>query len=190
MKYGTPKQSADGRYYLKVSTDSPDDDRVLVQLDGVTLDSVDSSQYTVTLSSKAQEKVCHIDSQNLVSAKENCVSWFGKDLTEKTLNAAYTTTTDTDTMNVSKATVKGQVITKIFDSKNRPVDESDTPQEGRCDMILEFSGICFSKKTFSPIWKAVQIRLKSEPPKKYTDECLFVDDDPIDSGSGSDTDFF
>lgn len=187
MKYGIPKQSTDGRYYLKTSTD--EGKKVFVQLDNVSLENVDQTQYTVSLTAKAQEKVHHIESQNIIAAKENCLSWFGKDLTEKTLNAAYTGSSTEKMMNVSKATERGQAVTRVFDSTKQLVTEWNCQEQVKCDMILEFSGICFSKKTFSPIWKAVQIRLKPEPVKKYTDECLFEDGQEDDDES-SDTDFF
>lgn len=187
MKYGTPKQSTDGRYYLKTTTD--EGRKVFVQLDNVSID----NEYVITMTDKAQEKVNHIDSQNIVAAKENCSSWFGKDLTEKTLNTAYTGGS-TEKMNVPKATEKGQVVTRVFDSLKQIVTDWNPPQQDedgiKCDVILEFSGICFSKKTFSPIWKIVQVRLKPEPVKKYTDECLFEDGPGEGGDSDSDTDFF
>jgi hypothetical protein len=185
MNYGQPKQATDGRYFIKVNK--------LIQLDNVILDTLFSSSndLTFTLPTKAQEQIKHVDSQNLVAAKENCSAWFKKELSDKTLNAAYTDSLKDgkDTMNITKATVKSQVVTKVFDFDKSLMSNDSEIQEGtKCDVIFEFSGLWFSKKTFGPMWKVVQLRLKSPPLKKYPDEYLFQED--ASSSDGSESDFF
>ena len=184
MNYGQPRQANDGRYFLKVNK--------TIQLDNVTLDTSfsESNDLTFTLPPKAQEQIKHVDSQNLVAAKENCSVWFKKELSDKTLNAAYTDSLKDDgTMNVTKASVKSQIVTKVFnfDKSLMGGGDSDVQEGTKCDVIFEFSGIWFSKKTFGPMWKIVQLRLKSPPSKKYSDEYLFQEGE---SSDGSDSDFF
>ena len=55
-----------------------------------------------------------------------------------------------------------------------------------CDVMLEFTGISFTKKTFSPVWRIIQSRLKVAPKKKYHEEYLFQDE-PVEL---SDEDLF
>jgi hypothetical protein len=52
--------------------------------------------------------------------------------------------------------------------------------------MLEFTGISFTKKTFSPVWRIIQSRLKAVPKKKYHEEYLFQDE-PVEL---SDEDLF
>jgi hypothetical protein len=89
-------------------------------------------------------------------------------------------------MNVSKATVKGSVVTKIY-SHDRTVAESSVLEaNAMCDVMLEFSGIWFMKKTFGAIWRVAQVRMRSPPKKVYPDEYLFQDTDEVDAEENDD----
>ena len=175
MIYDTPKKLPDGRYYLKVQTD--EGNRCMVQLNNSTLVTKfsEGDDVTISLSSKGIDKIQTINEHNLEAAKERSKDWFGKELQEKTLLTAYTPNVNGDTMNASKATVKKQVVTRCFDHEKNSVD-LDTLEEGvACDVMVEFSGLWFMKKTFGPIWRIAQIRLKAPPKKYYPDEYLFAD---------------
>jgi hypothetical protein len=65
------------------------------------------------------------------------------------------------------------------------VSEDELVEGADCDAVLELSGISFTKKTYSPVWKIVQTRLKEPPKKKYHEEYLFQDDEHV-----SDDDLF
>lgn len=179
MDYGTPKKLPDGRYYLKVANSNGS--RVMIQLNKVKLLTKfdESDEVTLELSSAGVDKITTIDSDNLESAKLNCVSWFGKQMADETLNAAYSKSIQDTRMNVSKASVKGQVVTKIYSHDKNMIESNllDVGQE--CDIMLEFSGIWFMKKTFGSIWRIAQVRLTAPPKKVYPDEYLFQDDEAV-----------
>src|SRR6056300_1007783 len=105
MIYGSPKKLPDGRYYLKVQTD--EGNRCMVQLNNTTLLTKFSDEENVThsLTEKSPDKINTINNHNLGAAKENSKEWFGKDVSEKTLETAYTPSLSDGTMIVGKATV-------------------------------------------------------------------------------------
>lgn len=188
MFYDTPKKLPDGRYYLKVQTD--EGNRCMIQLNNSTLLTKfsESDEVTISLSSKGIDKLQDMNDHNLQAAKENSKEWFGKELQEKTLSSAYTPNVKGDSMNTGKATVKKQIVTKCFDHDKNPID-LDTLDEGvMCDVMVEFSGLWFMKKTFGPIWRIAQIRLKAPPKKNYPDEYLF-DDSEDDTPEENDEDY-
>lgn len=171
--YQEPKKTSDGRYYVKASRD--DSTRIMVQLNNCVL----SEGGTLQVSEGQWSKIGDIDSQNLQAANEHSETWFGKKVQEKTLEAAYVKSLVEGNMNTSKATVGGKVMTKYFDHTKTLITEEDVVDKP-CDVILEFSGLWFMKKTFGPIWRLAQVRLKAPPKKLYPDEYLF--DDQADEG--------
>ncbi len=177
MKYGAPKKLPDGRYFLKVTSDAGD--RVMVQLNRVHLLTTftESDDVTMKLSQSAVDKVAAIDAENIAAAKANCVEWFGKTLADQTLEAAYAKSSQDLTMNTSKARVGSQVVTKVFSHDKNILDTDSLVIDTECDVVLEFSGIWFMKKTFGPIWRIAQVRLLAPPKKLYPDEYLFQDED-------------
>ncbi len=185
MLYTTPKKIPDGRYYLKVSTD--EGNRVMLQLNNTTLDTKFSSEENVTLSlsEDGQRRIEAVNEANLEQAGKNSQEWFGKSVTEKTLQAAYTTNLTGNVMNVGKATVNKTVVTKCYNHKKETVDLDELDENVLCDVMVELSGLWFAKKTFGPIWRIAQIRLKAPPKKKYPDEYLFADEDHENSEESS-----
>jgi hypothetical protein len=176
ISYGTPKKIPDGRYYLKVDQGTGGS-RVMVQLNKVRLLTTftESDDVTIELNPAALEKIAEVDAQNIAAAKANCQEWFGKVLADQTLEAAYTKSTKELTMNTSKAKVGSQVVTKTFSHDKNIIDTNQLVIGTECDVILEFSGIWFMKKTFGPIWRIAQVRLLAPPKKVYPDEYLFQD---------------
>lgn len=173
--FSEPIKTTDGRRYMKMTEPR------LIQLNKVSLLSpyVDSP-ITLGLSSVHQEKLLMIDEANIEAAKQNSESWFGRsNISDKTLEAAYTKSFSDGTMNVSKTKQS-----KVYLDKNI-VDGSDLKEDSVADVILEMSGLVFNKTKFSPIWKLVQTRTLTPVVKKY-DNYLFQDDDPVES---SDEDF-
>lgn len=185
MQYSTPTQLPDGRYYSKV-LDS-DGNRVLVQLNNVKLlTKFDDDDLTLSLSDQSCDKIQTVDTQNLEAAKENSNVWFGKVLTDKTLEAAYTPSISSGCMNVSKLKTKTKTLTRVY-SHTKELVNSDVLEENTvCDVVLEFSGIWFMKKTFGSVWRIVQVRMKPPPKKSKEPEYLFQDADE----SSSDDDLF
>ena len=183
MIYGSPKKLPDGRYYLKVQTD--EGNRCMIQLNNTTLLTKfsEGDEVTLSLTEKSVEKIITINRHNLESAKEHSQEWFGKEVSEKTLETAYTPSLSDDTMIVGKATVHKNIVTKCYDHEKNSVD-LDTVEEGvKSDVMVEFSGLWFMKKTYGPIWRIAQMRLKAPPKKIYPDEYLFNDSDGDDNSN-------
>jgi hypothetical protein len=189
LTYGTPKKLPDGRYYLKVSSGS--ENRVMVQLNKVKILTKfdESDDVTLELNQAAIEKISGIDAQNLSAAKTHCVEWFGKAMAEQTIDAAYSKSTQELTMNTTKARVGSQVVTKVFTHDRKALDVSEVAAGTECDVILEFSGIWFMRKTFGPIWRIAQVRLLAPPKKLYPDEYLFQDEDTPQEPEEADEDY-
>ena len=177
MKYGQPKKLPDGRYYLKTTTD--EDKPYTIQLNNSTLVTKfsDSDEVTISLSEKGIEKINEINTKNLAAAKEHSVEWFVKSVSEKTLEAAHTTNVNGSTMNAGKVTVNKNVVTRCYNHTKDQIDPETVQEDVQCDIILELSGLWFMKKTFGPIWRIAQLRLKAPKKKLYTEEFMFVDSD-------------
>lgn len=170
-----PKKTQDGRYYVKPV------DVTLLQLNGVKLFSKYPDSPTLTIDVGDCQKIHEIDAQVLEQAKLNSVAWFQREVPEKTLEAAYSKSTTDGYLNVSK--VKQA---RVFRDKDE-TDGSELVEGTVCDVVLEFSGVSFTKTKFSPVWKLVQVRTKSPPKKKYA-EYLFADADPEPEPELSDDD--
>jgi hypothetical protein len=90
-------------------------------------------------------KIGAIDALNLEAAQENCETWFGKQLSEKVIEGAYTPS-------VADGQITGECIeaTKVFNTQQEQVD-LETVQPGKtCDVILEFAGLWFAKNLLAP----------------------------------------
>jgi hypothetical protein len=126
-----------------------------------------------------------IDTQLLAQAKESRVEWFGKELSDETITNAFQESVTDGILGTSLATVKGQVVTAAYDTKKNPVELGDVPVGSTCDVVLELSGLWFLKKSFGPIWRVLQVRVRGTSSKPVTSEYLFTDepeeeDDPAD----------
>ena len=172
--FSQPKKTQDGRYYVK-----PVEPK-LVQLNGVKIVSISQDNVTLSLNQGAQDIISAIDASNIEAAKVNCESWFLRTIQEKTIEAAYVKSFTDSVMNISKP-----ALHRVYRGKELVEDQ---PVDGDvCDVVIDFSGISFSKKTFTPVWKIIQTRLKVPPKKKYHEEYLFQDEELAE---GSDEDLF
>jgi hypothetical protein len=170
--YGTPKQLPDGRYFARASHD--EGARVMIQLNKVKLLTKfdESDDVTIELNEGALAKIGGVDENNIAASKVNSQAWFGKVLADQTLEAAYSKSVSGTTMNLGKAKV-----TKVFDHTKTAVESSVIEAGTVGDVILEFCGIWFMKKTFGSVWRIAQVRLLAPPKKSYPDEYLFQDDE-------------
>ena len=172
--FSQPKKTPDGRYYVKAT------EQKLVQLNNIKLVSVSQDSVTLALTEDAQVIISAIDTGNLEAAKVNQESWFNRQVADKTLEAAYMKSFSDGVMNVTKP-----VYHKVYRGKGLT---DDVLSDGDvCDVVLDFTGISFTKKTFGPVWRIIQTRLKVAPKKKYHEEYLFQDDEPVEL---SDEDLF
>jgi len=168
MEYGTPQKLPDGRYFLKISG-------ARHQVNGLVLQ---DSFATKSVNFKTDSDIfAKIDEQVLTQAKQSKQEWFGKELSDETIQSAYQESVTDGVLGASLVTVKGQVGTMAFDTRKNPVELKDIQAETTCDCVIELSGLWFLKKSFGPIWRVVQVRVRAAPkapeiPKEY----LFSDE--------------
>ena len=171
MLYNAPAKGDDGLYFVKALNDSKR--KCLVQLNKVKIADV-SGDIVMDLGSEANiSKIQDIDAQNLSAAVENAETWFGKKLSDKVVEGAYTSS-------VADNQITGERIevTKVFNSDQEMVDFDVVQPEKTCDVILEFAGLWFAKKAFGSTWNVVQVRIHDDPIiETYPDQYAFVDED-------------
>lgn len=178
MEYGKPQKLPDGRYFLKISG-------LRHQVNGMTVQD-DLSNKSVNFALENSKDFEGFDSEILQRAKESKVEWFGKELSDETIAGAFQESVTDGILSASLASVKGQVVTTVFDGQKNPVELQDVKAGTKCDAVFELSGLWFLKKSFGPIWRVIQVRVRGEPkastvPKEYlfTDE-VEEEDDPAD----------
>jgi len=169
MLYSAPTKGDDGFYFVRVTTD--DKKKSFMQLNKVKIEEVTSGgEVTFDLCSAAnKKKVTALDKANLHAAKDNCVAWFGKEMTTDALKAAY-----------SHGELNAERIppTKVFSSDQEIVDFDALTVGRECSVILEFAGMWFAKKVFAPQFNIVQVKLHPEPVKsEYPEEYAFVEEE-------------
>ena len=171
MLYNAPAKGDDGLYFVKALNDTKR--KCLVQLNGVKVVDV-SGDVILDLNSESNaKKIEDIDALNLDSANENCEAWFGKKLSENVIKGAYTPSSAD-----GQLTGERIEVTRVFNAQQEQI-EFDGVQAGKtCDVILEFAGLWFAKKSFGPSWNVVQVRVHPDPVlDTYPEEYAFVDEE-------------
>jgi hypothetical protein len=170
--YGELKQLPNGYYAARVTNE--DGSRVLKQLNNVTLMSDFSHSDVAVFNTSTQVgSIQEVDSVIVRASKVNSTTWFGKELSPKTLETAYG----------KSISAEGEIILykmkgfKVYDHNRDVVDADSVALHARCDVIAELSNLTFSKKSFKSVWKLVQVKLRPPRKSKYTDEYLFEDED-------------
>jgi hypothetical protein len=178
MEYGKPQKLPDGRYFLKINGSRH-------QVNGVTLqDSLTAK--SVNFKVENSNLFTTIDNDLLTQAKASRVEWFGKELSDETIAKAFPESVTDDVISATLATVKGEVVTTAFDIQKNLIELQEVASGSKCDVLLELSGLWFLKKSFGPIWRVVQVRVRSGSQKaSFPKEYLFTDDpeeddDPAD----------
>ena len=180
MEYGKPQKLPDGRYFLKINGSRH-------QVNGVTLqDSLTAK--SVNFKVDNSNLFTTIDNDLLTQAKASRVEWFGKELSDETIANAFQESVTDDVISATLATVKGEVVTTAFDIQKNLIELQEVAPGSKCDVLLELSGLWFLKKSFGPIWRILQVRVRAAPktpelPKEYlfSDEPADeVEEDPAD----------
>jgi hypothetical protein len=171
MLYNAPAKGEDGLYFVKALNDSKR--KCLVQLNGVKIADV-SGDIVMDLESEVNiTKIQAIDTENLGAAVENAETWFGKKLSEKVVDGAYTSS-------IADGQITGERIEvmKVFNAEQEEMDFENVQSGKSCDVILEFAGLWFAKKSFGSSWNVVQVRVHPDPIlDTYPDGFAFVDDE-------------
>ena len=183
MIYETPVKDEDGCYIVKVKSD--EGKKCLIQLKNVSVRDVGSE---VEIKTKNFESVKAVDDETLSIASERSVEWFKKELGEDKLKAFYTPSFTKNTMTAEKINA-----TRVFNPERESIPFDIIKEFKTCDVLMEFAGVWFAKKTFGPIWNIVQVKLvkpKPEPvpepepeaapepeaEEEYPEECIIGDD--------------
>ena len=182
MEYASPQKLPDGRYFLKMSTGGS---AVRHQVNGLVLqDSLDGRHPNFKVEDENIFQT--IDQEILTRAKDSKQEWFGKELSDETITNAFQESVTDGVLGASLASVKGQVTTTAFDTQKTAIELQDVKSESKCDVMLELAGLWFLKKSFGPIWRVLQVRVRGGavplPPKGYmfTDEPEDDEEDPAD----------
>jgi len=170
MEYGKPQKLPDGRYFLRISGKTQQVNSLVLQ------DSLETKTVKFNVPEGTLDIFKTIDEELLAQAKASKVEWFGKELSDDTILNAFQESVTDGVLDASLATVKGQVTTTAFDTQKNPVELQAVKSESKCDVVLELAGLWFLKKSFGPIWRVLQVRVRGgaspPPPKEYmfTDE--------------------
>lgn len=179
MEYATPQKLPDGRYFLKITGQRK-------QLNNVTLqDDLTTKNLNLKIQDDQVDFFKGIDEEILTQAKQSKVDWFGKELSDETIQNAYQESLTDGVVGASLATVKGEFITQAFDRQRTSIELSTVKKDTQCDIMLELSGLWFLKKSFGPIWRVLQVRVRGAAKPPAVKEYLFEDDpteedDPAD----------
>jgi Family of unknown function (DUF5871) len=180
MEYATPQKLPDGRYFLKISGQRK-------QLNNVTLqDDLTTKNLNLKIQDDQVDFFKGIDEEILAQAKKSKTDWFGKELSDETIENAYQESITDGLVGASLATVKGEFITLAFDRQRNAIELASVKKDTQCDVVLELSGLWFLKKSFGPIWRVLQVRVRGAPKApEFAKEYLFEDDpaeedDPAD----------
>lgn len=168
MNFGKPFKIPDGRYFVKPL------ERKLIQLNNVVLKTpfAEGDTLTLELPESAQNSVRGVDQNILSAAQENSTEWFSKEVKPQTLEAAYTKSLSDTMMNVSKMRNNSA---KAYSASKEQIDPTVFVADTVCDVVIEFVGVWFMKKTFGSSWRIIQMREKVAPKPKWSEEYLFED---------------
>jgi hypothetical protein len=165
MEYGTPSKIPDGRYFLKVTKNGG---KVFHQVNNVKF-------FTDNIVPSDTSLFSQIDDEILAQAKASKVAWFGKEISDETVTSAYQKSINlAGELPASFATIRGEIVTTCYDTQKNAVDLSSVSAGSPVDVLLELIGLVFTKRTFEPVWKMIQVRVKSQP--RFPREYLFSDD--------------
>lgn len=170
MLFGTPSKLQDGRYFLKITNDGGA--RSIYQVNGVTL----SDGPTLKISNPTL--FSEIDETILAQAKASKTEWFGKEISDETVVAAYQKSLNPEgELSASLVTIKGQVVTTAYDAQKNLIELSSIDSKTSIDIFVELVGLVFTKRAFEPMWKLVQVRVKSQPKSRFPREYMFTDEE-------------
>jgi len=137
---------------------------------------------TMQLSEGAVGTIGGYDPQIISAAKENSEAWFGRKLSDKKVDSAYVPgVAQSGLMTCEKARSKGQVMVRAF-KPDKTVLQLEEVQKGMsCTVMVELLGVIIYQKNFAPLWKVVQVLAlpvtKPQKPKRYSEECVFDEED-------------
>lgn len=170
-------QKHNGGFFVRVSRDGGQ--KATFQINSVVIKDTLESGVDLDMEVRNPDEFNRLDEEIKDAAKENKRAWFGRELANSTLDRAFNPSVQDNTISCRLATVKGKNVARAFMNKDE-IDIESLEEGTECQAIMELTGIWFLQKTYGPIWRVVQVRVK--PPKKpiYTQEYMFKDDEEED----------
>ena len=179
MEFSVPQKLADGRRFLKISG-------CMIQLNGVRLqEGLGSTNVTIEVPESLHEKISARDEEIVAKAKEEKLTWFGADLKDETIQAAFQSSLTDGTLGVALAKLKGVVVTKAFDCQKVAVELESVEAGTQCDVLVELAGLWFLKKSFGGVWRIIQTRVRG-PPKPPTFPTQYMFEDEVEEEQAED----
>lgn len=170
MEFGEPVKLSDGRYFVKASTGgSP----VYVSLKNtVIFDPNSTEEISLKISDQDVDTVGQWDQKCIDNAFENSVKWFHKEISSDVIRSYFQSSLDGQVLDVMPSVnAKGKVNTAYFDPAKNQIQSID--ENTNASVLLQLDGLWFLRKTFGPLWRLVQVRVKktTEPV-----QCMLDDD--------------
>lgn len=173
MKFSAPTRDEDGLYYARVKGD--DGKKVFIQLNKVkcTRSSANVVEFAIDQAAN-KKKIRKVEDENIATATENCVEWFGSEMTAEQINAAYSSIFES----TGRLGVERIPPTKVFTSNLEQTDFEAIAEGKTCNLIVEFAGLYFARSSFGPMWNLVQCKLHADPiVSEYPEEAAFAASD-------------
>ena len=171
MKFSAPTRDADGLYYARVKGD--DGKKVFMQLNKVkcTRSSTNVVEFAIDQPAN-KKKVRKVEEENIATAVAHSADWFGTDMTEEQINAAYSSIVES----TGRLSVERIPPTKVFTSNLEQTDFEAITEGKTCNLIVEFAGLYFARTSFGPMWNLVQCKLHADPiVNEYPEEAAFAE---------------
>lgn len=172
------KNDEDGMRYVRAQKD--DGKKVFIQLNHVTVTSSENGTVTLDLSGKHgpvnAKKIADVDEVTLRAAQENSNAWFGKALSQATITSTYTPSSVEDTLEVDRIP-----HTRVFSGNLEPASFGEIQEGTKLNVIVEFGGCWFARKSFGGVWNLVQAKIHTPPPPpppEYPEDYAMDDDEP------------
>ena len=163
LNYSTPEKLNDGRYFVKVL------EPFVTTIKDVNISRSDEF-FNIRLSDSSV--ITDIESQIIDDSVANSVQWFSKEISKDVVSNYFQSAVDENVVQVEdnlNSRGKSQVVFFNPNKESTQLDESATYLA-----LVQLDGIWFLKKSFGPVWRLIQARVKKEvqPPS-----CLIKDED-------------
>lgn len=166
MEYTNPVKLPDGRYYVKVSNDTGA--RILER--NVRVGEVQDDM-VLTLNDTTQVQA--FDEKLIGDAVENSSQWFQREISKDVIRGYYQSALDDSVLQcIPNVTPKGKFAVSYFSESKETLEKVEPGT--MCTVLLQLDGLWFLKKSFGPVWKLLQVRVKRQAPPV---QCLIEDDD-------------
>ena len=117
------------------------------------------------------------DNDMMASAQENSKEWFGREVSAKTIEKAYTSPVKNGLFETKLLkTEEGINRVKVFDHEKNQLEFQELKEGTICNVVVQIRYIWFVKRNFGPEWFSVQLKTVELPDKDPYEEYLFQDE--------------